>query len=128
MPVGADQKFVVFNMPTMMGRKVTRPSEIDATKWIKDESWYASVREKMYYLFTFFQDYGLLHRKVVYAPSDVDTVILRLSDFTDEGQAFVLSQAPDRWLGSFDRPASKKKRSDTSYLVRELYRQRAEQP
>lgn len=125
MPLSSGQDFIVHNVPALMSRQVTRPADDDPNKWIKDESWYESVRETLFHLFSFFQNQALLHRKIVARPSDVDAVILRLSDFTDEGQAFVMSQVPHKWLTSFDRPGSKKQRSDISYLERELEKRRS---
>jgi hypothetical protein len=120
MSVSSTKDFVVYDMPKMLGRKVTRPSEIEPTKWVTDESWYESVRDKSYHLFMFFQNNGLLLRPVVSNPRDVDRVVLRLDDFTDEGKGFIMSQAPDKWLASFDRPGSRKQNSDVRYLEQKL--------
>lgn len=125
MSVSGEQDFVVHNMPAMMSRQVKRQADTDPNKWIVDESWHESVRETYFHLFLFLQDYGLVRRKIVSRPSDVDAVILRLSDFTDEGRAFVMAQVPHKWLASFDRPGSRKLRSDVSYLERELKKQRS---
>ena len=107
-----------------MGREVTRPDERNPSKWIRDEIWYESVRRQFFALFQFYQDHRLLKVPVVRELGDTDRVLLRFSDFTREGQAFVMSQAPDRWLASFDRPGSKKAFDDVRYLEKQLARLR----
>lgn len=120
-----EKDFNVHNMPAMLARTVTRPDERDPSKWVRDEAWYESVREMYFHLFMFFQDHSLLTKRVVESRKDVDLVVLRFSDFTVEGKAFVMSKAPHKWLGSFDRPGSKKKLSDVSSLEKHLSKLRA---
>ena len=117
--------YVIYNMPTMLGRSVTCPDPNDQNKWIRDERWYDSVRLQYFALFKFFQDQELLRAPFVAKLSDTDSVVLRFSDLTPEGQAFVKSGADDRWLASFDRPGSKKQRDDVSYLEKQLQKMRA---
>jgi len=112
--------FAVHDMPSMMNTKVTRPDERDTDQWVRDEVWYQSIRQMFFALFKFYQNHGLLKTPAVRALGDTDTVVLRFSDFTPEGQAFVMSQAPDRWLSSFDRPGSKKNPDDVRYLEKQL--------
>ncbi|HEY2033151.1 MAG TPA: hypothetical protein VGH02_05650 [Rhizomicrobium sp.] len=111
-------------MPALLGVEATRPDPNAPEMRIKDESWYAAAREMSYYLFRFFQDNELLRRRVVESLTDVDKVILMFSDFTPEGQDFIMSQAAERWKASFDRPGSKKAIWDVSYLERELQKSR----
>jgi hypothetical protein len=120
-----EDDYIVYNMPAMLGRAVTCPDPSDPNKWIRDESWYNSVRRTFFALFKFFQAHGLLKSAVVSDIATTDQVILRLSDFTSEGQAFLKTGADDRWLASFDRPGSKKQRDNVSYLEKQLQKMRA---
>src|ERR1041385_6908228 len=113
-----NKDFSVYDMPSMLSRRVTKPDVNDPNKWVRDESWYDSVLRKSFVLFKFFQDNGLLKRIVVDQLSDTEKVVLRFSDFTPDGQALIMSQAPDKWDASFDRPGSKKNYEDVSYLVK----------
>jgi hypothetical protein len=119
--------FDVYDLPAMLKVEATTIDPDDPARRIRDESWYQHVREKSYYLFKFFQGHGLLRHRVVEEFADVDGVILKFSDFTPEGQRFVMSQAPDRWQGSFDRPGSKKLPSNVSYLERQLKKMREQE-
>jgi hypothetical protein len=110
--------FIVYDMPVMLSRRVTRLDPVDPSKSVRDESWYESVRQKMSTLFSFFEKKGLLRDSGSLAA--VQDVVLRFSDFSDRGQRFIMSQAPDKWLASFDRPGSKKKPTDVSYLEKQL--------
>ena len=112
----AQRDFTVYNMPQLREREVWRWDSSDPPKRERDETWYLSVRETMSNLFKFFEAHGLLLVPLL----DIDQVVLRFSDFTKVGQTFVKSGAPDRWLGSFDRPGSKKLKSDVSYLEKQL--------
>jgi hypothetical protein len=110
--------FVVYNMPGMLSREVRKPDPFDPTKWVRDEAWYESIREKMATLFTFYRSHGLL-RHADSLPA-VDKVVLNFSDFSELGQRFIRSGAADRWLASFDRPGSRRGATDDSYLERQL--------
>ena len=112
----------MYNMPAMLRREVYFLDE--GGDRVRDESWYASVRERFFHLFKFYQVHELLKKKVVDTMCDTDSVELFLSDFTEAGQAFLRSQADDRWLASFDRSASKKKSGDVSYLEKQLQKLR----
>ena len=72
---------------------------------------------------TFFQEYGLLrtHKK----PADIGSLVLWYSEFTDEGQAFLLSQAVERWLGSCDRKGTVDAYRDPKGLISRLAKFRA---
>lgn len=117
--------FMVYSMPAMLSTKVWRPDPNDATKYIRDEGWYERQREQKFHLFSFLQAHGLTRRPLLKDFADVDGVILMFSDLTEEGQAFIMSQATERWLGSFDRPGTKKKPSDVRYLEKKLAELRA---
>ena len=114
--------FKLYNVPAAMQRSVLKQDPADTTRWVRDEDWYAETRETYWELFAFMQDQNLLHRVVVTSPLDVDDVVMHWSDLTETGQAFVRTNAIDRWLRSFDRPGSKKKRSDVTMLSKALAR------
>src|SRR5689334_9103337 len=99
----------------------------DPSRKTQDRCWHNRYKETSYYLFKFFQDNGLLRRRVVKNSADVESVILKFSDFTPEGQKYLMSQAPDRWKGSFDRPGSKKLPSNVTYLEKQLKKMREQE-
>lgn len=110
--------FIVYHMPGMLGTVVTMPDPIDSAKRIRDEAWYEDTRQKMSVLFNFFKEKDLLRKDFV-LPA-IDEVVLRIDDFSELGRKFVMSQAPDNWLASFDRPGSKKAITDVTYLAKKL--------
>jgi hypothetical protein len=110
--------FIVYNMPGMLGRRVVKRDPSDPSKWVRDESWYESVRQQMSALFAFFARNQLLSNPA--ALPEVEKVVLRMSEFSELGQKFVMSCAADRWLASFDRPGSKKDPTNTAYLEKQL--------
>jgi hypothetical protein len=116
----AADDYNMYNMPALLSTSVTCPDPKDPNKWIRDESWYVSIRQMYFALFKFFQDHGLSNALAVRELADTDKVVLKFSDFTPEGQAFVKSGADDRWLASFDRPGSKKSWDDVRYLEKQL--------
>lgn len=110
--------FIVYNMPQMLKRQVMKWDSSDPPNRERDDNWYMSVREKMSKLFEFFETHSLL--LLPERLPQVDQVVLRFSDFSTLGQKFLKSGVPDKWLGSFDRPGSKKKPSDVTYLEKQL--------
>jgi len=119
--------FKAYDMPAMLNVEVVIVDPNDPGRQTRDDGWYQRLRETSYYLFKFFQDNGLLRRRVMETFADVDNVILKFSDFTLEGQRFIMSQAPDRWEGSFDRPGSKKLPSNVTYLEKQLKKMREQE-
>jgi hypothetical protein len=112
--------FIVYDMPSMLNRRVTRQDTDDPNKWISDEAWYESVRKKMSTLFAFYKEHGLLRDPS--ALRETDHVILRISDFSEVGRKFLMTTAADKWLASFDKPGSTKDLNDITYLERQLAR------
>lgn len=110
--------FVVYNMPGILACIVTKPDPSNPANRIRDYEWHETTRRQMAALFHFFEDNGLLLSSVVLP--DVAEVVLRFDDFSELGKKFIMSQAPDRWLGSFDRPGSKKRDDDVTYLQKQL--------
>jgi hypothetical protein len=66
------------------------------------ESWPEIVRSLAQTELTFFLTNALLKPEFE-APKNVAELVIRYSDFNDEGRAFVMSQAIERWLASCDR-------------------------
>jgi hypothetical protein len=120
------EDFNLYNMPDMFARDVRRQDPMDASKWIRDEEWYSTTREQFYNLFLYLQERQLVVRRLVESRDDVDRVVLKFSELTDRGQAFVKSRADERWLASFDRPGTKKVPSDWTYLDKQLRKVRVE--
>lgn len=113
-----NKNFVVYHMPGMLDRVVTKPDPNNPAGRIRDDEWYESTRQKMYALFEFFKRNDLIAGNVVLTP--LEEVVLRINDFSGLGQKFIMSQAPDKWLASFDRPGSKKDNADVTYLEKQL--------
>jgi hypothetical protein len=110
--------FVVYNMPGILSRRATKLDPLNPSKWIPDEDWEGSVRIEFSALFDFYVRQGLLTRP---APlPEVAKVVLRMSDFSDLGQRFIKTEAPDKWLAASDRPGSKKDPTDVAYLEERL--------
>jgi hypothetical protein len=119
--------FTVYDVPAMMKVEVVRVDPNNPSHKTQDSGWHHRYRERSFHLFKFFQDNGLLRRRVVENFADVENVILKFSDFTTEGQKYLRSQAPDRWKGSFDRPGSKKLPSNVTYLEKQLKKMREQE-
>ena len=67
-------------------------------------------------LVDFFRQNDLL---LVEVDTDISTVVLMFSDFTDEGKQLIKSRAVDQWLASFDRNPAKHP-SDVTALTKKL--------
>jgi len=117
--------FKAYDMPAMLKVEVVIIDPNDPGRETRDDGWYQHLRETSYYLFKFFQDNGLLRRRVIETFLDVDNVVLKFSDFTPEGQRFHKSRAPDRWENSFNR--SKKLLSNVTYLEKQLKKMREQE-
>lgn len=113
---GADYK--VMDMPTHLGRRALKQDPFDPDKWIRDGEWYQMTKEINRSLYKFFQDNHLIERGLWDNP--IEEVVLKLSDFNQLGKNLIRSGAVDKWLGSFDRPGSKKAFSDVRYLEKAL--------
>ena len=113
----AADDFVVYNVPALMSRKVTKLDPATGA-WIPDDTWYKSTRTMMEALVRFFERNGLL---VSPGPLPaIENVALRLSGFTERGQRFVKSGAVEKWMAAFDRSGSRKARDDVAYLEKKL--------
>src|ERR1700739_4844237 len=95
-----NKNFVVYHMPGMLDRVVTKPDPNNPAGRIRDDEWYESTRQQMSALFDFFKENDLLLPEVMLP--NVEEIVLRINDFSDLGRKFIMSQAPDKWLASFD--------------------------
>jgi hypothetical protein len=65
-------------------------------------NWAERVRVLAETQLSFFEVNNLL-RSGFERPRHITTLVLHFSDFTEEGQSFLMSQAVERWLESCDR-------------------------
>ena len=110
-----NEDYMRFNLPALMARDVKKLSP-DSGLWVRDESWYAEIREKYRSLFNFFRENSLVCNDQLPANFDVEEVVLFNSAFTEAGRALLDSGSVDRWIRSFDKPGSNKRFSDISKL------------
>ena len=68
----------------------------------------------------FFQDYGLLRPDAPALHSPLEGVIIKFSDFTPEGQQFIMTAATDKWLQACDKKKTLEAYKDPSGLVKRL--------
>jgi hypothetical protein len=110
--------YTVIDMRTHLSRSALVQDPYDSSRWIKDDEWYE--RQKTIYsaLYRFFREHGLL--KDVLQETAIEDLIVKYSDFTDEGKRFLKSGGMDNWLASFDRRSSDTPVEDTSLLARHL--------
>ena len=111
------------------------PSSLDRKVWIKlpgeeggpllDTAWNERNARQLRSLVEFFRDNGLLKPGVIREGTDLMALVLRFSDFTEEGQQFIMTDAPGKWRASFDRTPNKSD-SDVTYMIRKLKALRGE--
>ncbi len=68
----------------------------------------------------FFRDNGLLRPEAPCLATAFEKAVIRYSDFTDEGQRFIMTAATDKWLASCDRKKDLSSYADSSGLERRL--------
>ena len=111
--------FSIVDMPSLMKVTVRKESPDDPDKFVEDDgSWHRDVRITYSSLLKFFEDNKLLINPVT--TTNIDEVVINLSDLSEIGQKLVWAQSIDRWLASFDRPGSKKAPDDVRYLEKAL--------
>jgi hypothetical protein len=109
-----DEDFVYLNLPALLARKAWTVAETGAL--VEDQEWVQRFSERLFSLVQFFRCHNLLK---VEAGENISNLVLRFSDFTEEGKRLIKSGATDKWLASFDRDPNKAS-NDVSYLVRRL--------
>lgn len=120
----SEKDFTYLNIPSLLDQKVWIKLPGEEGGPLLDTSWNERNARQLRSLVEFFRDNGLLKEGVIKQGTDIMTLVLRFSDFTEEGQRFIMSGAPDRWSASFDRNPSKSD-SDVSYLAGKLKALRA---
>ncbi len=73
----------------------------------------------------FFQKEGLLLKNLEAVELPVNEVVLKFSNFTEEGQKFIMSGATDKWLQSCDKKGDLAAYQDSSGLHKRLAKFRA---
>jgi hypothetical protein len=111
--------FVYLNIPSLLDRKVWIKLPGEEGGPLLDKAWNERNERQLRSLVEFFRDSGLLRPGIIKGNNDIMTLVLRFSDFTEEGQRFVMTDAPGKWRASFDRSPGKSD-SDVTYLVGKL--------
>ena len=106
-----DQKdFVFLNAEMFIHRKTIPPSS----------RWEETARSLCRTQIDFFRDYGLLQPDAAVLHAPLDKAIIRFSDFTPEGQEFIMTAATDKWLRACDRKQTVEAYKDPSGLIKRL--------
>ena len=108
--------FVYLNVPALLSR-YENPSP----------DWEDKVRSLARTQISFFYENQLVSSGSKALSVPIDLAILKFSDFTAEGAAFVRSQAVERWLTACDRKGTVDAYKDGSGLIRRLARFRQRQ-
>lgn len=103
--------FVYLNVPGLLAR-YENPSP----------DWADKVRALARTQISFFAENGLIYPTAAALADTVENAVLMFSDFTPEGQAFVKSQAVERWLSTCDRKGTVDAYKDPSVLTSRLLR------
>jgi hypothetical protein len=115
------EDYTLYNMPMKLAREVVREDPALPGVWVRDEEWYIGVRHRFFKLIAFMQEGGLLKKKFVDDPQDIDGVKVRFSDLTDLGRLFVEKGFDEKWLDSLDKKSkSGNEEISTQYLERKL--------
>lgn len=115
----AQKDFVYLNIPSSLDRKVWIKLPGEDGGPLLDTTWNERNARQLRSLVEFFRDNGLLKAGVIKDGADIMSLVLRFSDFTEEGQRFIMIDAPGKWRASFDRNPDKSD-SDVTYLIRKL--------
>ena len=82
--------------------------------------WADKVRALAGTQLSFFQEQGLLRQGFSPVDTPIDDVILRASNFTEEGLEFIKTGATDKWLAACDKVGSIEAYKDASGLIKRL--------
>lgn len=85
-----------------------------------DPGWRRTISQCTTTQVEFFKSHELLRKDAAAWSVTVENAIIRFSDFTPEGQGFIMSQAVEKWLASCDRKKDPAAYSDPSGLERRL--------
>ena len=84
--------FIALNVPGLLSR-YENPTD----------TWQATVLAFTKTQLDLFKAYGLIKDSAQALSAPLDKVVIRFSDYTEKGQAFVKTGAVDKWLASCDR-------------------------
>ena len=101
--------FIFLDVGSFIHRKVIPPSR-----------WEETARSLCQTQIDFFRDHGLLEPHATALHCALEKAIVRFSDFTPEGQEFIMTAATDKWLKACDRKQTVEAYKDPSGLVRRL--------
>lgn len=101
--------YISLNVPGLLGRYVN-PSE----------TWHSTVQAFAETQLRLFRQYGLINESAPALAVPVSEAVVRFSDYTSNGKAFVRTGAVDKWLASCDRKRDISSYSDTKPLERRI--------
>jgi hypothetical protein len=101
--------FIYLNVPGLLNR-YTNPSPM----------WKEKVIALAETQIRFFQRNGLIRPDSKALNTDVKEVVLRFSEMTSEGQAFIMSQSVERWMASCDKKGTVAAYKDEAGLEKRL--------
>ncbi|WP_150131443.1 hypothetical protein [Caulobacter mirabilis] len=101
--------FIYLNVPGLLSR-YENPTE----EWV--EKVYSLAQTQI----SFFVENGLISPSAAVLTSPIETAVLMFSDFSPEGQAFLKSQAVERWLSACDKKGTIDAYRDSSGLTSRL--------
>lgn len=113
-----NQDYVYLNVPRLLTAKA----------WIllpdgehEDKDWKRMHLLRLYAEVSFYSENNLLREGLKL--EDWQSWVLAFTDFTPEGQSFLMANYPDKWNAAWDRNPTKDP-SDVRYLVRRLRQMR----
>jgi hypothetical protein len=101
--------FVYLNVPGLLAR-YSNPST----------DWHRKVKALARTQLAFFVANGLVYPTLAALSGPIESAVVKFSDFTPEGQAFIKSQAVERWLAACDRKGTIDAYQDSSGLASRL--------
>ena len=105
----SDLDYISLNVPGLLARYVN-PSP----------DWRAKVMAFSKTQLDLFRKHKLIREDAEALHTPVEQVVVRFSDYTPEGQAFVRSGAVDKWLAACDRKGSLQAYEDSAPLERRI--------
>jgi hypothetical protein len=104
------------------------PGHLEAKAWIvwpegevEDVDWKQTNQKRLYAEVLFYHENNLLREERNI--KDWQSWVLNFSDFTEEGQGFLMADYPGKWHAAWDRNPTKDP-SDVRYLQRKLKKMR----
>ena len=104
-----DLDYVSLNVPRLLSHFVNPTPD-----------WHAKVVALATTQLSLFQKHGLIRHDSEALGMPIEKAVVRFSDYTPEGQAFVRSGAVDKWLTACDRKGSVEAYEDPALLERRI--------